>query len=210
MKRRGTDGTHFDTRVCAMNEDDEEKKSSPKGTEFLSRQIFAARSIFIFGPIDQHMAKDVCAQLVALSQAGDEDVKIYINSPGGHVESGDTIYDFIKFVRPTIKVIGTGYVASAAALIFVGAKRQNRYCLPQTRFMIHQPSGGVGGRATDIEIQAAEIIKMKERLNQTFARETGQPIERVRRDAERDYWMDTKEAIEYGILGSVIKSIRDI
>jgi ATP-dependent Clp protease protease subunit len=147
---------------------------------------------------------------VALSQASDEDVKIYINSPGGHVESGDTIYDFIKFVRPTIKVIGTGYVASAAALIFVGAKRQNRYCLPQTRFMIHQPSGGVGGRVTDIEIQAAEIIKMKERLNQTFARETGQPIERVRRDAERDYWMDTKEAIEYGILGAVIKSIRDI
>jgi ATP-dependent Clp protease, protease subunit len=101
-------------------------------------------------------------------------------------------------------------VASTAALIFVGAKRQNRYCLPQTSFMIHQPSDGVGGRAADIEIQAAEMIKMKERLNQTFAKETGQPIERVRRDAERDYWMDTKEAIEYGISGSVIKSIRDL
>ena len=193
-----------------MNEDDEEKKSSPKGNEFLSRRIFAARSIFIFGPINQDVAKDVCAQLVALSQAGDEDIKIFINSPGGHVESGDTIYDFIKVVHPTVKVIGTGYVASAAALIFVSPKKQNRYCLPNTRFMIHQPSGGVGGRAADIEIQASEIVKMKERLNQTFARETGQPIERVRRDAERDYWMGTKEAMEYGILGSVIKSIRDI
>jgi ATP-dependent Clp protease, protease subunit len=143
MERLGTDEAHGDARVCAMNEDDEEKKS-PKGTEFLSRQMFAARSIFIFGSIDQDMAKDVCGQLVALSQASDEDVKIYINSPGGHVESGDTIYDFIKFVRPTVKVIGTGYVASAAASDIRGCKKTEPLLFAANAF--HDPSTQRRGR----------------------------------------------------------------
>jgi ATP-dependent Clp protease protease subunit len=193
-----------------MSKDDEDEKSAPKTPDLITQQLFAARSVMIFGPIDHNLSRSVCSQLLALSQAGNDDIKIFINSPGGHVESGDSIYDFIKFVRPTVKVIGSGYVASAAALIFVSAKKQHRYCLPNTRFMIHQPSGGIGGRTSDIEIQAAEIVKMKERLNQTIARETGQPVERVRRDAERDYWMSPEEAIAYGMVGSVIKSIGSI
>jgi ATP-dependent Clp protease, protease subunit len=189
--------------MSPMSKDDEDEKSAEKAPEILTKHLFASRSVMIFGPIDHHLSRSVCAQLLALSHAGNDPIKIFINSPGGHVESGDSIYDFIKFVRPTVKVIGSGYVASAAALIFVSAEKKHRHCLPNTRFMIHQPSGGIGG----IEIQAAEIVKMKERLNQTIARETGQPVERVRRDAERDYWMSPDEAIAYGMVGSVIKSI---
>jgi ATP-dependent Clp protease, protease subunit len=194
-----------------MDEEEEEKQAEKsKDPEFLTRQLFAARSIFIFGPIEQDLAKSVCAQLVALSQASNDPINIYINSPGGHVESGDSIYDFIKFVRPTVRVIGSGCIASAAALIFVSAQKKYRYCLPNSRFMIHQPRGGIGGKYTDIEIQANEIIRMKNRLIETFAKETGQSVEKIRNDAERDFWMNPREAIDYGLAGSVINRISDL
>jgi len=194
-----------------MDDDEQEKEAEkPKDPEFLTRQLFAARSIFIYGPIEQDVAKSVCSQLVALSQAGDDPINIYINSPGGHVESGDSIYDFIKFVRPTVRVIGSGCIASAAALIFVSAQKKHRYCLPNSRFMIHQPRGGIGGKYTDIEIQANEIIRMKDRLIETFAKETGQTVEKIRADAERDFWMSPKQAIEYGLAGSIINRQSDL
>ena len=145
-----------------------------------------------------------------LAADSDEDIKIFINSPGGHVESGDTIFDMIRFVKPKVKVIGTGWVASAGALIYAAAERENRYSLPNTRFLLHQPMGGVRGQAQDIKIEAEEIIKMRERLNRIFSEQTGQPLEKVAKDTERNFWMTAKEAIDYGLVGKIINSTDEI
>ncbi|MEP6898968.1 MAG: ATP-dependent Clp protease proteolytic subunit, partial [Rhodanobacter sp.] len=127
-----------------------------------------------------------------------------------HVESGDTIYDMIKFVKPEVRIVGTGWVASAGALIYAAAKRENRFSLPNTRFLLHQPSGGAGGSASEIEIHAREIIRMRKRLNEIFARETGQTVERVTKDTERDYWMSAEAAAEYGLVGKIIGSAAEL
>lgn len=179
-------------------------------SRFLEEKLFQTRTILISGTITEHTARSVTERLLALSAAGADPITIYISSPGGHVESGDVIHDMIKFIRPEVRTIGCGWVASAGALIFVGAERKNRLCLPNTRFLLHQPSGGIQGRALDIEIQAEQIVKMRERLNQIFAEATGQPIEKIRKDTNRDFWMTPDEAIAYGLLGSVISSELDV
>jgi ATP-dependent Clp protease protease subunit len=184
----------------------EAAKRSPS----LEERLFKARTILIYGGINQKLAESVTARLLALQAESDEPITIFINSQGGHVESGDTIYDMIKFVRPTVRVVGTGWVASAGALIYVAAKRENRFSLPNTRFLLHQPSGGSMGTASDIAIQAREIIRMRRRLNEIFAVETGQPIERVESDTDRDYWMSTQDAIEYGLVGKLVASAAEI
>ena len=176
----------------------------------MEEKLFKSRSISIFGSINEKLAKSVAQQLLALSEDNDDPITIYISSPGGHVESGDVIYDMIKFIRPTVRVVGTGWVASAATNIYLAAQKENRYSLPNTRYLVHQPSGGSRGDATDIKIQMEEILKTKQRINQIIANETGQPIERVEQDTDRDYWMSAEEAIEYGIVGAIISSIDEI
>jgi ATP-dependent Clp protease protease subunit len=156
------------------------------------------------------LARSVTERLLALAADGDEPISLYISSPGGHVESGDVIYDMIKFIKPEVRVIGTGWVASAATTIFLAAKKENRFSLPNTRYLVHQPLGGARGDATDIAIQAEQIVKMRARINQLIADETGQALDRVAKDTDRDYWMTVEEAIEYGIVGKVIKSIGEI
>ena len=183
----------------------------PSGaSRFLEEKLFQRRTILIAGQVTDEMARSVTERLLALSAENANPIHVYISSPGGHVESGDVIHDVIKFIRPEVKTIGTGWVASAGALIFVAAERKNRLCLPNTRFLLHQPSGGVQGKAIDIEIQAAQIVKMRERLNQIFAEATGQPLERIEKDTNRDFWMNPEEAIAYGLLGSVIRSESEI
>src|SRR5207253_3952792 len=167
-------------------------------------------TLIISGEINQQLASHIIAQLLALSADSDAPVTLFINSQGGHVESGDTIHDLIRFVRPRVRTIGTGWVASAGALIFIGARKEDRYCLPNTRFLLHQPAGGVGGSASDIEIEAREILKMRERINRLFARETGQTIERIENDTRRNFWLDAQSALEYGIVGRIIKHIDEI
>lgn len=189
------------------DEDGEEKGGASAG---LLAKFLDARTVLIFGGIDQKLAERVATQLLYLDHVNHDPIKLIINSPGGHVESGDTIHDLISFIKSPVAVIGTGWVASAGTHIFLGAEKDHRFCLPNTRFLIHQPSGGAGGRATDIAIQAKEIVRMRERLAQIIAARTGQPVERVRDDIERDYWMTTDEAKEYGILGKVITSIDDV
>jgi ATP-dependent Clp protease protease subunit len=191
-----------------MSDSKEEAQVRPNG--LMEEKLFKSRSISIFGGINEKLAKSVAQQLLALSEDNDDPITIYISSPGGHVESGDVIYDMIKFVRPTVRVVGTGWVASAATNIYLAAKKENRYSLPNTRYLVHQPSGGSRGDATDIKIQMEEILKTKQRINQIIANETGQPIERVEQDTDRDYWMSAEEAIEYGIVGAIISSIDEI
>lgn len=191
-------------------QDDKDKDAKAEKSAGLDERLFKARTILIFGGIDQKLAKEVTARLLALAHAGDDPITVFINSQGGHVESGDSIYDVIKFIKPTVRIVGTGWVASAGALIYSAAPRENRLSLPNTRFLLHQPSGGAGGTASDVAIQAKEIIRMRKRLNEIFAHETGQPLERIEKDTDRDYWMSAEEAVTYGLVGKIISSASEL
>ena len=186
--------------------DDEEAESPPMGepNAFLEEALFKARTILLTGGIDFKQAKRVCERLLALSSESDKPILLVISSPGGHVESGDMIHDMIKFVGAPVKILGTGWVASAGALIYSAAKKENRFALKNTRFLLHEPRGGVGGQATDVEIQAREIIKMRERLNQIFADATGKSLDQIKKDTDRDFWMSAEEAVEYGLVNKIV------
>ena len=193
-----------------MNEEEDDKsKELPLGKE-TEANLFKSRSIFIYGGITMELAQKVCTQLVALAAASDEDIRVYVNSPGGHVESGDSIHDMIKFIKPKVWIIGTGWVASAGALIYVSVPKEQRLCLPNTRFLLHQPSGGTRGMASDIEIQANEIIKMNKRLIKIFAKATGQSEEKIGKDIDRDYWLSAEDAKDYGLVGKIVESQSEI
>ncbi len=172
--------------------------------------LFKGRYVMIFGEIDDKMAHATCRRLLALSQESDAPITLLISSPGGHVESGDAIHDMIRFVRAPVTTVGTGWVASAGTHIYLAAPKERRLALPNTRFMIHHPAGGAAGQASDIAIQAREIIRARERIASAIANATGQPLERVAADIERDYWMSTAEAIDYGLVSRVIERQADL
>ncbi len=207
--------TEFDLKTARVRADDDDDddperapaadKATPPVFQTVQQNLFKSRTILIFGEINMKLAQQISAQLLALEVESSDPIRIVLNSPGGHVEAGDTIHDMIRFVTPPVRILGTGWVASAGAHIFLAAQRANRYCLPNTRFMIHQPAGGAGGRAVDIAIEAREIIKMRERLNTIIARETGQPIERVAKDTDRNFWMSAEEAKDYGLVTHIVE-----
>jgi ATP-dependent Clp protease protease subunit len=205
--------TDFEPRADDDDDDDKngEKSSDKKDkNRAVQKILFDSRTVLIFGEINEKTARETVAQLLALDAEGKEPIKLVISSPGGHVESGDAIHDMIQFVKAPVKVIGTGWVASAGAHIFLAADKKNRYCTPNTRFLLHQPMGGVGGKATEIDIEAKEILKMRERLNRIISEETGQPLERVAKDTDRNYWMGPTEAKDYGVVTHIVKSIKDV
>jgi ATP-dependent Clp protease protease subunit len=176
----------------------------------IERSLFEARRIFLYGEINQRVARDVTQRLVAMASVSGDPITIFLNSQGGHVEAGDTIHDMIRYVRPRVRMVGTGWVASAGALIFVSVPRERRFCLPNTRFLLHQPAGGAGGTASDIEIEAREILRMRDRLNRIFARETGQELERIEEDTHRNFWLDAETALKYGLVGKVIERFDEL
>jgi len=183
-------------------EKEEKKEKEPKSK--LEEKFLETRTILIFGEISQKVAREVCEKLILLSAINDNDIKVIINSQGGHVEAGDTIFDLLRFVKPKVKILGTGWVASAGALIYASVPVVNRYSLTNTRYMLHQPSGGVGGQASDISIEAQEILKMRERLNKIFSDQTGQTVEKIERDTDRNFWMSADEAKQYGLVGKIV------
>jgi ATP-dependent Clp protease protease subunit len=189
--------------------DDEKAKAPDPQSSEIAKALFKSRTVLVFGEVDMKMAERVTAQLLAYAES-DGDIRVIVNSPGGHVESGDTIHDMIRFVGNRVKMIGTGWVASAGAHIFLGAKKENRFCLPFTRFLLHQPLGGVRGQASDITIEAEEILKMRARLIKEISVETGQPYEKVVADTERNFWMGAEDAVKYGLVGRVINTASDI
>ena len=196
-------------------EDDRQKKGGDEGLglpegDKIGKLYFKSRTVIVAGAINDKLAQRTVAHLLALAEDSDAPINMLISSPGGHVESGDMIHDVIKFIRPTVRTIGSGWVASAGALIFVGAEKENRYCLPNTRFLIHQPSGGIGGTSSDMMIQAEQVRQMRDRLNQIFADATGQSIERIEKDTQRDFWLNTQEALDYGLLGQMIRSVDEL
>jgi len=196
-----------------MNDKEAEKDNGAtesQGSAFLQNKLLSSRSIIISGEVNQILAEKVVTQLVLLQSISNDPIRLYINSQGGHVESGDTIHDFIKFIKTDVHIIGTGWVASAGITIFLAAKKEHRYSLPNTRFMIHQPMGGVRGPASDIEIEAKEIIRMHDRINKLISEATGQALEKVKKDTDRNYWMSPNEALDYGIVNKVITSYEEL
>jgi ATP-dependent Clp protease protease subunit len=196
--------------IASHRMDEEAADEKPANSSFMDEKLFNSRSISIFGSINERVARTVSQQLLALAAENDDPITIYISSPGGHVESGDVIYDMIKFIKPEVRVIGTGWVASAATTIYLAAKKENRFSLPNTRYLVHQPSGGSRGDATDISIQAEQIMKTKKRVNKMISDETGRPLEQVEKDTDRDFWMSPEEAIEYGIVAKIITSVSEL
>ncbi len=172
--------------------------------------FFRSRNVIITGQIDDKLAARAVTQLLALAEQSDDPINLFISSPGGHVESGDMVHDIIGFIRPRVRCIGSGWVASAGALIFVGGKLEDRYCLPNTRFLLHQPSGAVQGQASDIEIQVEQIQIMTERFNKLFAEATGQTEARIAEDTRRDFWLKSEEAVEYGLVGQIIRTVDEL
>lgn len=191
-------------------DDDNEKTPAEAPNTLIENALFKSRTILLTGGIDFKQARSVCERLLALSAESNDPILLIISSPGGHVESGDMIHDMIKFVSAPVKVLGSGWVASAGALIYSAAKKENRYSLPNTRFLLHEPRGGVGGQATDVEIQAREIIKMRQRLNQIFADATGKSLEQIKKDTDRDFWMSAQEAVEYGLVSKIVRNRNEI
>ncbi|MFN3609044.1 MAG: ATP-dependent Clp protease proteolytic subunit [Hyphomonas sp.] len=192
------------------DEDDQESIPANGPNTLVESALFKSRTILLTGGVDFKQARMVCERLLALSAESDEPILMILSSPGGHVESGDMIHDMIKFVTAPVKVLGSGWVASAGALIYAAAQKENRYSLPNTRYLLHEPRGGVGGQATDVEIQAREIIKMRERLNRIFAEATGKTVEQIKKDTERDFWMGAQEAVDYGLVSKIIRNRREI
>ncbi len=190
------------------DDEDEEKLKSQQSIP-VDKHLFDARQVMIVGQISMDLARDVCQRLLALAHVSDDPITVIVSSPGGHVESGDMIHDTIAMIAPKVNILGMGWVASAGALIYISVPKEQRFCTPNTRFLLHQPSGGAGGAASDIEIQAREIIKMRERLEKLFVEATGQPIERIQKDTDRDHWMSAEEAVDYGLVGTVVKSVGD-
>ena len=172
--------------------------------------LFKHRVITVFGEIDKDLCQRTVQQLLALSLESDDVITLFVGSPGGHVESGDTIHDVIRYVGAPVRTVGTGWVGSIATHIYLAAEREDRYCLPNTRFLIHQPSGGFGGDASDIFIQAREIVKTRERINRVIAERTGKTLEQVNQDTDRDYWMSAEESKEYGLVGKIIQSVSEL
>lgn len=188
----------------------QDKAEKAERSGLFEQLSFKSRFVMVFGEIDDKLARSVCERLIALSQDSEAPITMLISSPGGHVESGDAIHDLIRFVRAPVTTVGTGWVASAGAHIFLAPPKERRVCLPNTRFMIHQPAGGAGGQATDIAIQAQQIIKTRERIAKVVAQQTGQKLEKVQADMDRDYWMDASEAVGYGIASRIIERQQDL
>ena len=191
---------------------DAEKDLTEAAKQFnlLESSLFKHRTLTLFGEISQKLAQRTAEKLLSLSFESDDPITIYLGSPGGHVESGDTIFDMIGYIKPKVRIVGTGWVGSIATHIYLAPDKEDRLCLPNTRFLIHQPAGGFGGDASDIEIHAREIIKTRERINRIIAERTGQPLEKVAEDTDRDYWMSAEESVEYGLVGKIIANVDEL
>jgi ATP-dependent Clp protease protease subunit len=186
-------------------DNDHPAPSTEPRSSYLEEKAFKSRTLLIFGTVTDALAADITRRLIALDADSQAPIDLLVSSPGGHLESGDAIHDVVRFISAPVHMIGTGWVGSAATHLFLAVPRERRVCLPNTRFLIHQPSGGAGGQATDIAIHAQEIVKARERIAREIARETGKPLEEVQSDIERDRWLSAEEAVAYGLVSRVIQ-----
>ena|SRR3989338_424451 len=186
-------------------EEEEEKEERPKRAMDFNAKLLKTRTVVVADVINKKMAQQVIGQLLLLEQEDPKkDIKIFINSPGGDADAGFAIYDMMRFIRPKVKAVCTGITASAAVIILLGAAKEDRYSMPNARILIHQPSTGVMGTAADIQIEAGEIIKFRDKINRLIAQETGQSIEKVENDTRRNFWMTGEEALRYGLISKIV------
>jgi ATP-dependent Clp protease protease subunit len=186
-------------------EDKREKQDQP-----LTERMLETRSILISGEINKELAERVIRQLLLLDAQGKEPIKVFIDSPGGDADAGFAVYDMIRFIGPKVYMIGMGLVASAAAIILLASPREQRIGLPNSHYLIHQPLSGIRGVATEIEIHAKQLEKLRIKINELISSETGQQLEKVEKDTDRDCWLDAKEAVEYGLIGSIITTMSEL
>jgi len=201
-------------RSARIEDDDEEgeggKEKAEKWQDILAGKMLKTRTILISGGIRKGLAEKTIRQLLLMEAMGDDPVRIFIDSPGGDADAGYAIFDMIRFIKPPVWTIGMGLVASAAALIQLAAPRERRLGLPNSHYLIHQPLSGIRGVATDIEIHAKELEKLRGKINRLIADETGNPFGQVEKDTDRDYWMDAQEATDYGLISRVVTSRSEI
>jgi ATP-dependent Clp protease protease subunit len=191
------------------NEDDRDTKARP--APGLQRALLKARSVLLFGPIEPKLTRAIVMQLLALDQlSGTRPIRMYVNSPGGLADDGFAILDVIRYVRAPVQTICTGLAASAATIVMVGARKGSRFILPHSRVMLHQPSQGARGTASDIAITAKEILRLRKKANELFAAETGRPLEKIEKDMHRDYWMSAEEAVAYGLVDRILTHFSDL
>jgi ATP-dependent Clp protease protease subunit len=195
----------------AEEQEEEAGESREQGEESpLLRQFLKTRTVLLTGEINKNLAERVVRQVLLLEQESEEPIKVFIDSPGGDADAGFAILDMMRFVRPPIKMIGMGLVASAGAIVLLAAPRERRFALPNSRYLIHQPMAGFRGVGTEIEIHAKEIDLMRRKMNDLISQETGKPVAEVEQDTDRDYWMGAEEALAYGLVGNIIHSQDDL
>lgn len=188
------------------DDDSKDDKNGKDGLDALQLKLLKTRTILLSGGIDKELAERVIKQMLLLEADGDEPIKVFIDSPGGDADAGYAIFDMLRFIKPEVYTVGMGTVASAAALVHLAARKENRLSLPNAHFLIHQPLSGIRGVATEIEIHARELEKLREKINRLIAEETGQKVAKVARDTDRDYWLSAEEALEYGLISRIIQS----
>lgn len=193
-----------------LEEEEEEGKENQKEMEPLVQKMLKTRNILLSGEVNKSLAERVVRQLLLLEDDNEEPIKVFIDSPGGDADAGYAIFDMLRFVKPKVYTIGMGLVASAAALILLASPKERRLSLPNAHYLIHQPLSGMRGVASDIEIHSRELEKLREKINILISEETGQPLEKVEKDTDRDFWMNADDAIEYGLISRVINKRTDI
>ena len=199
------------THIWHDDEDDDKKKKDDKGNaDGMMQRMLKSRTILVSGTVDQDLAEKVITQLFILNNDSHDPIRVVITSPGGHVDSGYAIHDVMRCIESPVITIGAGWVASIAVPILFGGDKGKRYSLPNTRYLLHQPSGGAGGQASDIRIEAQEILKIRERINKLISDETGQPVEKIAKDSDRNFWMNAEEALAYGLVSKIIARLNEI
>jgi len=199
--------------LLSEKEDDEQKKQSEEkeaGADALSAKFLKTRQIILSGEINKELAEKIARQLLILEADSDEPIRLFIDSPGGDADAGYAIFDMIRFINAPVYTIGMGLIASAASIVLLAAPKERRYGLPNSRYLIHQPMSGMQGVTTEIEIHAQELEKMRMKINQMIAEETGKSVDDVAKDTDRDYWLDAEEAKSYGLISSICKSRKDL
>lgn len=190
--------------------DKDEEKKTPEGADGLSAKFLKTRQILLSGEVNKELAEKIIRQLLILEADSNEPIYVFIDSPGGDADAGYAIVDMMRFINAPVYTIGMGLVASAGALILLGAPKERRLALPNSHYLIHQPLSGINGVATEIEIHAQELEKMRKRINDLIASETGKPLEQVTKDTDRDYWMNAEEALAYGLVGKCISKRNEL
>jgi len=181
-----------------------------KPEESMSERFLKTRTVLLVGEVDKDLSEKVVRQLLLLDSISDDSITLLIDSPGGDVYAGFSIFDVIRFIKAPVKIVGIGLVASAAALILIAVPKERRFGLPNSSYLIHQPLSGMNGVATEIEIHARELEKTRARINEIIAEATGQPLEKITKDTDRDFWMNATEAEQYGLIGKVILSKQEL